>query len=65
MRGVDSTLRRLYVATNGSRELIRKAHGVPAFLSVIDAGFMVGQGRRVKRRPRGPTRSKSVRPDSR
>ncbi len=40
--GVDSTLARLYSAANGSRELVRKAHGVLIFPSVIDAGFVVG-----------------------
>jgi lipid-binding SYLF domain-containing protein len=39
---VDSTLTRLYVAANGSRELVGKAHGVLIFPSVIDAGFVVG-----------------------
>ncbi len=40
--GVDSTLTRLYVAANGSRELVGKAHGVLIFPSVIDAAFVVG-----------------------
>jgi hypothetical protein len=40
--GVDSTLQRLYSAANGSRELVRKAHGVLIFPSVIDAGLVVG-----------------------
>ncbi|MCC8403367.1 twin-arginine translocation pathway signal [Paraburkholderia sp. MMS20-SJTN17] len=40
--GVDSTLARLYVSANGSRELVGKARGVLIFPSVIDAGFVVG-----------------------
>lgn len=40
--GVDSTLTRLYAAAHGSRELVRKAHGVLIFPSVMDAGFVVG-----------------------
>jgi lipid-binding SYLF domain-containing protein len=40
--GVNSTLTRLYATANGSRELVRKAHGVLIFPSVIDAGFVVG-----------------------
>ncbi|KAA1004296.1 twin-arginine translocation pathway signal [Paraburkholderia panacisoli] len=40
--GVDSTLARLYVAANGSHELVGKARGVLVFPSVIAAGFGVG-----------------------
>lgn len=40
--GFDSTLSRLYVDAEGSRELVSKAKGVLIFPSVIDAGFVVG-----------------------
>ncbi|QBR04088.1 YSC84-related protein [Paraburkholderia pallida] len=40
--GFDSTLSRLYIDAEGSRELISKAKGVLIFPSVIEAGFVVG-----------------------
>ena len=41
-RGAYDTLERLYKEVKGSRELVRKAHGVLVFPNVLAAGLVVG-----------------------